>query len=199
MAEKTSTPYHHGNLREALLALAEDKIEQVGVSRLSLRELARDLGVSHGAPARHFPDKQALLDALTVHGLQEMGERLSAAMARPYDDFEAGLAAFARGYVSFTAEHPILIGLILSRRDLKEAPGLREANQEAFSTTMDLIARAQTSGEIVSGDPDRVAMAVLAMVQGLATMVAQDLMLDRDVDTVVGGAITSLVQGLRPR
>src|SRR5438128_1794302 len=57
-------PYHHGNLRAELLSRAERKLETAGVTGLSLRELAREIGVSHGAPRQHFPDRQALLDAL---------------------------------------------------------------------------------------------------------------------------------------
>ena len=59
----TARPYHHGNLRQALLDAAERTVRERGVEALSLRELAREVGVSHGAPRRHFPDRQALLDA----------------------------------------------------------------------------------------------------------------------------------------
>ena len=58
--------YHHGDLRAALIARATEVIATGGVDALSLRELARDIGVSHGAPGRHFPDKQALLDAVAL-------------------------------------------------------------------------------------------------------------------------------------
>jgi hypothetical protein len=51
-------PYHHGNLRTALLAEAERTIRERGVHDVSLRQLAREVGVSHGAPRRHFPDRQ---------------------------------------------------------------------------------------------------------------------------------------------
>ncbi len=61
-------PYHHGNLRTALLAQAEKTVRERGVQDLSLRELAREVGVSHGAPRRHFPDRQALLNALAESG-----------------------------------------------------------------------------------------------------------------------------------
>ena len=69
-AEKPETrPYHHGDLRSALLAAAERTLRDKGTSAsLSLRELARDIGVSHAAPGRHFKDKQALLNALALVG-----------------------------------------------------------------------------------------------------------------------------------
>ena len=58
--------YHHGDLRSALLRSAECALREKGAAALSLRELARDLGVSHAAPGRHFKDKQALLDYINT-------------------------------------------------------------------------------------------------------------------------------------
>ena len=57
-------PYHHGNLRESLLRAAENALETGGVQGLTLRELSRELGVSHTSPLRHFANKQALLNGL---------------------------------------------------------------------------------------------------------------------------------------
>ena len=75
----TARSYHHGNLRAALLERAEAVLAEGG--ELSLRELARQVGVSHAAPRRHFPDKQALLDALAMDGFERLGAELSAALA----------------------------------------------------------------------------------------------------------------------
>ena len=74
-------PYHHGNLREALLLAGEQALEAGGAQNLSLRELAREVGVSHAAPRRHFPDKQALLDALALSGWERLGAALASAVA----------------------------------------------------------------------------------------------------------------------
>ena len=73
-------PYHHGNLRAALLACAERTLREGGAGELSLRELARQVGVSHAAPRRHFADKQALLDALAEDGFERLGRELREAM-----------------------------------------------------------------------------------------------------------------------
>ena len=70
--QPTERPYHHGNLRGALLDAAERTVRERGVQALSLRELAREIGVSHGAPRRHFPDRQALLDALAESGFERL-------------------------------------------------------------------------------------------------------------------------------
>ena len=73
----TSRPYHHGNLRAALLTQAERTLAEGG--DLSLRELARQVGVSHAAPRRHFAGKQALLDALAEDGFERLGAELRGA------------------------------------------------------------------------------------------------------------------------
>src|ERR687894_2671163 len=75
-------PYHHGSLRPALLAAAEKALDRGGVQALSLRELAREIGVSHAAPRRHFADKQALLDALAQEGFARLGAALDATDAQ---------------------------------------------------------------------------------------------------------------------
>src|ERR1700680_2145795 len=94
-------PYHHGNLRAALLAEAERTVRERGVQDLSLRELAREVGVSHGAPRRHFPDRQALLDALAAARFARLGADLRAAVDVAGEDFEARLRATAAAYVRF--------------------------------------------------------------------------------------------------
>src|SRR5919198_104925 len=84
----TERPYHHGALREALLEQAERTVRERGADALSLRELAREVGVSHGAPRRHFPDRQALLDAVAEAGFERLGVELRSALAGAGEDFE---------------------------------------------------------------------------------------------------------------
>src|SRR5258705_9177027 len=101
MSTAPSRPYHHGNLRSALLAHAERALSEGGAGELSLRELAREAGVSHAAPRRHFPDKQALLDALALDGFERLGDQIQAAFDSAGKPFKKRLTAFARAYVSF--------------------------------------------------------------------------------------------------
>src|SRR6202790_2944547 len=108
MAER---PYHHGNLRTALLAQAERTVRERGVQELSLRELARDVGVSHGAPRRHFADRQALLDALAEAGFARLGAELRGAADRAGEDFQARLGATAAAYVRFATRDATLLEL----------------------------------------------------------------------------------------
>src|SRR2546423_10657820 len=93
VAETASRRYHHGSLRAALLERAEQVVTERGVHALSLRELAREVGVSHGAPRRHFAGRQALLDALALEGFERLGRALRAALDGAGDRFDAPPAA----------------------------------------------------------------------------------------------------------
>ncbi|MEU4746905.1 helix-turn-helix domain-containing protein, partial [Actinosynnema sp. NPDC023658] len=90
-------PYHHGNLRTALLDAAERGLRERGADTLALRDLAREIGVSHAAPRRHFPSRQALLDALAVAGFERLDAELRAALTSA-DDFPARVRATMTAY-----------------------------------------------------------------------------------------------------
>ncbi|HET8953883.1 MAG TPA: TetR family transcriptional regulator, partial [Solirubrobacteraceae bacterium] len=120
----TARPYHHGNVRPALLAAAERALADG--RELSLRELAREIGVSHAAPRRHFAGKQALLDALAYDGFERLGREMAAA-AVPDGDFRVGLRAIARTYVRFATEHAALLDLMYAGKHQPGADALREA------------------------------------------------------------------------
>jgi AcrR family transcriptional regulator len=191
--------YHHGNLRAVLLERAEKMLATTGASRLSLRELAREAGVSHGAPRRHFPDKQALLDALAENGFDRLGRELDATMGAAQGDFTEQLVVFAQTYVRFAARHPALLTIMHTSIDRPDADDLRAANDRAFEAPMALIADARRRGDIADTEPDRVSMTVLALLQGLAVLVTTGMSAARPVDTLVSNAINVLVEGLRAR
>jgi AcrR family transcriptional regulator len=195
----TDRPYHHGNLRAALLQRAEELLATTGASGLSLRELAREAGVSHGAPRRHFPDKQALLDALAEIGFERLGRELDTAMGAEKGTFTERLVVFAQTYVRFAAQHSALLAIMHASNNRSDAPHLREANDRAFNAPIALIADARRTGDIVATDPDRVAVAVFAMLQGLAVLSTTGMSGERTADTLVAGSIEVLVEGLRPR
>ena len=98
-------PYHHGNLREALLERAADVIAEGGVGAVSLRGLARDLEVSHAAPRRHFADRSALLAALAKEGFERSIAAMKAGAAQVGPDPVARYRALGRAYVRFAREH----------------------------------------------------------------------------------------------
>jgi AcrR family transcriptional regulator len=94
----TRPTYHHGDLRAAILTEAARLVAERGADRVSLRELARDAGVSHAAPAHHFIDRRGLFTALAAQGFELLASALAEARPRFLD------AALA--YVRFAIEHP---------------------------------------------------------------------------------------------
>ena len=88
---------------------------------------------------------------------------------------------------------------MFARKDDPGRPELRAANDRAFAAPSALIAAAIDSGEIDSDDPDRIAMAVLATLQGLAAIIASDMIGDRPASQVISGTVQTLIHGLRSR
>lgn len=196
----SARPYHHGNLRSELLDHAEQALSEGGAQALSLRELARQAGVSHAAPRRHFADKQALLNALAEHGFVRLGSELREAMDAAGDDFEARLGAFAHAYVRFATEHAALLELMFAVKHRPDADDtLRQASEAAFAAPLELVAQAQAAGEIVAGDSERVAIVAFAALQGLASLINGGLVDEADRDALVTDAVERVLLGLRPR
>lgn len=101
--------YHHGDLRAAVIAAGLKRLE--AGDDLSLREVARDVGVSATAIYRHFPDKDALLDALAFEAADMMGVEQMAASEKAGGG-KAGFSACGRAYVEFALNHPALFRLM---------------------------------------------------------------------------------------
>jgi len=193
----SSPRYHHGNLRSALLEQAERTLELRGTQALSLRELAREVGVSHAAPRRHFPDRQALLDALAIHGFARLRAGLEEA-AGTAGPFGARLHALAQTYVSFSLSHAALLELMYAGKQRVGAQLVREAAELTFAVPLAVIVEAQSAGELPGGDPQQVATLVFATLQGLATLAGGGMLPAAPVDEVVRRSVEQLIDGLRP-
>lgn len=193
-----SRSYHHGDLRAELLQRAEATLRESGVDGLSLRQLARDAGVSHAAPSRHFRDKQALLDALALSGF----ERLAAAYANAGNagTFSERLHAIARIYLTFAIENPELLAVMFARKHSPDS-GLEMAAAvaRAFAVPLATIAEGQARGEVVAGEPTRIGMSTVATLQGLATFVSSGFVAAESADDLLAHTIAQLTLGLRPR
>lgn len=161
MSTSRNSTYHHGNLRQVLLATALRILEREGHAGLGLRDLARAVGVSPAAPYRHFDSRAALLEALAVTGFQRFTTAMNEAQRQGGD---ASLAAMGRAYVAFALENANLFRLMFSPEISRQSrPGLRMAADAAFDTL-----RRVSGGE---GDAARVkALAAWARVHGLAVL-----------------------------
>ena len=155
-------PYHHGNLRRALLDNALAMIEERGPAALSLRALARRLGVSHAAPTHHFPDKAALLTAIAADGYTLLAETLEQANAAPARDpfLELGVA-----YVRFAVDHPAHFAVM-------SAPTLYHPADPEAAAARDRAARLlyAGAGRLAPGSRRAVGLAGWCLMHGLATL-----------------------------
>jgi AcrR family transcriptional regulator len=109
----TEKPYHHGDLRAALLAAAEGELAEKGVEGFSLRSVAKRAGVSHAAPAHHFNDVGGLLTALAAEGFRQFQAELDASELDAIDARDRAVRA-GLGYLNFAVARPALFRLIFS-------------------------------------------------------------------------------------
>ena len=176
-------PYHHGHLRDTLLAEAERTLREQGVEQLSLRDLARQVGVSHAAPRRHFADRQALLDALAGAGFARLADEVAAAIEDAGPDFRARLRATGAAYVRFATEDTALMELMFTVKSAHPAGEGAAAGEGAGSGEMaegagrlftivgELIREGQRTGQLPPGDPERLRLLFMATAQGIAGIV----------------------------
>lgn len=115
----SGAPYHHGNLREALVAAAVDAVREGGPEALALRELARRVGVSHNAAYRHFADREALVDLVAERALEALVATIHRRIEGLADDEPVALArrrlmAIGAGYVEFALAEGGLFRLLFT-------------------------------------------------------------------------------------
>ncbi len=139
MSERAPTGEQDAGLRARLVDAGVGLLAAEGVQALTLREIARRAGVSHGAPRRHFPTHVALLSAIARRGYAELAERVAGAAAD--GDARTRLTALSRAYLGFAAEHPGMFELMF-RHDLLESDGLglRETSLPLFDVLVGLVA-----------------------------------------------------------
>ncbi len=133
MSGKTKATYHHGDLREALLREAPGLIAEQGLEKFTLRGLARDLGVTHGAVYRHFADKRELLVALALAGHEDFGRVLRIA-ASDGGDLESSLKDVSRAYVRWSLANQSIYQIMFGPRLNEDGrhPELEQAIESTF-------------------------------------------------------------------
>jgi AcrR family transcriptional regulator len=173
-----SQPYHHGDLRQALIEAAQELLTKDQNDGFSLREVAAHAGVSHNAPYNHFADKRELLTAVAATGYEALRERLLAATA-DIDNPEAALVQSGIAYVCFGVENPSLFRLMfgseLSPIKQDSTSTLALASSGARGVLGRIIRRGVLAGVFVppSRGPKGRQVLVLAawsMVHGLTTL-----------------------------
>jgi len=169
---KKPADYHHGDLEPALIAAARAILEKEGIEALSLRAVARTVGVSPAAPYHHFADKDALLAAVAAEGFRELTAAMEQRMTRETEPTKRFLGTGA-GYVAFAAANPALFRLMFG------GSGLRFSSHADLSTAgmaaYDVLSKAAGEAAIAVGrDPATIPMTMLtawSLVHGIAMLI----------------------------
>ena len=158
---KKRGPYHHGDLRAALIDTAVELIASRGVRGFSLSEASRHLGVSVAAPYRHFADRDELLVAVAARALSRLADAVTAAAGKPESPADR-LADAARAYVRFAGDNrPLFEALFVAGVDKSRHPELGTAG-EPVSAAFVNPARAVCGGSASEGQDLAVAVAIAA-------------------------------------
>ncbi|MFI6296949.1 TetR/AcrR family transcriptional regulator [Nonomuraea sp. NPDC050790] len=191
-------PYHHGNLRAALLDAAERGLRERGADQLALRDLAREIGVSHAAPRRHFPNRQALLDALAVAGFARLDTALRTALEGAGEDFASRVRATMTAYTRFATENAALLELMYTSKHRPDATPIVEAAEAPFRLMNELILQGQAQGMLQAGDPTRIGIVLFATLQGIAALINGNLVAPELLDDLVETAVEQFAHGAAP-
>jgi AcrR family transcriptional regulator len=170
------TPYHHGDLHEALLRAAEQVLERDGLAGLTLRAVAREAGVSHAAPTHHFGDLTGLLSELAAIGFRQFGAAMAAARASAATLPERGMAS-AKAYVAYAQAHPGMYGLMFRSERLDYSrPSLHEASEASFAGLARGVGASrqeQISGESLSLDQAAAIASAWSLVHGFTMLLLE--------------------------
>ena len=202
-------PYHHGDLRRAIIGAALEILSETQSLEFSLRELARRAGVSHNAPYKHFAEKGELLAAVSTAGFERLTQRMSNELAE-HGSARAQLFAMLRAYIRHGVENPALYRLMfggyLSSPDDGRPALERAAAEKTKALLADVIVKGGL-GRVIPNTPRnerKIAGAVLAcwsLVHGLTMLLADGLVgpakkSDELSDSVVRGLLDGLATKL---
>ncbi|MFY0569000.1 TetR/AcrR family transcriptional regulator [Archangium lansingense] len=201
MTRKTRTrPYHHGDLKQALLEASIELIREEGVDALTVAEVGRRVGVSSAAPYKHFADRQALLRALAMEGNRQLAEVLVAATEGISDPREA----FRRSgvaYICWAAENPALHRIATDPANIDYAATSTEIHApEALKGSLEtfwpeLAALIRSGAAIPASHPLMEQLRGRALAQGVATLFVSGTFASLGITTADAERIARAVTG----
>jgi AcrR family transcriptional regulator len=171
---RSTRAYHHGNLIDALISAAVELIEAKGVENLSLRDISKRIGVSAGAPFRHFKNKAELLTAVAEQSMARLTEAVEKALtAHQNDDPITQLSAIGHGYLDWALDNPPHFQIISSRTliDFHGSNTLVQQNEDIRQLMLEIVAKGQKAGCIRrDASPHEIVVNARAFAYGLARM-----------------------------
>lgn len=190
--------YHHGDLRQALLEAACDHLRHENADTLSLRALAREIGVSQTAPYRHFDSRNALFAAIAEWGFRILEQELQASLHNGDDAVEA-LVKVGLTYLEFSVTHYEKYQLFFdsSMVDFEEYESLRDAGESSFRVMLGVIERGKAEGVFLDQPEEEMAAMVWSGIHGIASLLKTHKSSPDFQARPVGRALMYLVENRR--
>ena len=168
--------YHHGNLKEALISAGLEILSEKGIEGLSLRNVAKKVGVSHTAPYNHFTNKQALLAAMSTAGHEQLYQVLSSAYEKSKQSSADIIVEIAWAYLQFALEDPGRFKLMFSGalEEERDHPEYVEISQKNISLLEEIIVFCQNKGQLPEGKVENIAIRLWSLVHGFALLMVEN-------------------------
>jgi AcrR family transcriptional regulator len=190
--------YHHGDLKAALITGAIELIAKENVDSLSLRRLARYVGVSHAAPYRHFADKDELLAAIAEEGFRLLTRALNHAQAASEQNLLQQLHAIGNRYIQWGLQHSahyrVMFGA--TQHNFGQFDSLREAARSAFAVLLQVIQQGQAQGLMIQGDARLIADTAWAIVHGFVMLMIDGQLSTAEAEERTAVGLQTFINGL---
>lgn len=202
MKEKRTSPYHHGNLKEALLQTALEIIDAQGLDAITLRDLTQRLGTSRTAVYRHFASKEALILGVIEKGYEQLDSLFTPIFQDRIHTVAERFERMGRAYLDFAIEHPNLYRLLFGekfRQEREEICDYKNEHQAAgLYALVGLLVEAQEEGTIARENPIVQAATVWASIHGLASLLIDGhLLMSDNLEAIYRYSQEVLLKGLR--
>lgn len=197
-------PYHHGDLYQTLLCAAGELLEANNIASLSLRTVAKQVGVSHNAPYRHFQDKESLLVALASQGFDNLSTQMHMAMSRNPENPTTQLKDAGLEYVRLAIRHPQRTQLMFSDILPRDGtyPEFEASGNSAFEGLKLIISVGQAHGVFKKGNKELLALTAWSSVHGLSSILIGGklhnlLNTQTDYESITSAVVNNILDGIR--